>query len=655
MLTVGAVKSRTCASDAGRSGYRFGRFGWAGVALLSLQALAMMAWSTVLWQRFALTYDYSVYHQAWWLISHGQLSPFSTVLHLPFWQNNFELMMWPLALIGLVFPHGPTLLWVQDLCVVGAEMVAWRWLCRETARLAAGPRRLYAGLGLLLFLASPWTWWSISFDFHMESVAVLFAALAAYDLTAGRRRTWVWVALTLLCGDAEATWMAGLGLGALLAGQTYRRQGAALVAVGAGWVLLSTAVHGDSGGSVINLYGYLGGPSTATTATLSTLAVSMATHPGRLIGALWAHRVDLWANLAPGGVIGLASPWALGMAVPVLLANDLIRGNAFAQPIFQSLLLYVIVPLGTLLVLMRLHHRWPHLTLGLATLVAANALAWSAVWGPQIPTTWLRVPSATARVLARASALIPATAQVVASQGVAGRFSDRPLLYPLLGAAQQIPLQDHDTWWVIVPTAGIETAPSAEQVALVQELVGRFRARMVLHRHGVYVLHWQPPPSLRSVQLPARVTRLQAWLFPGTSGAPVLRGPESSWKLTSNGRRGYILSGDYWREPEGRYQASITLSSSGPVQVEVWNDSAGILLARRSLPPTGRRETVTFSVGDGHVYSPEPFHGWGPFQAAPTPIPGGNRVEIRVWTPGGATITIERIGLRRIGPLTGPP
>src|ERR1035441_97399 len=31
-------------------------------------------------------------------------------------------------LIGVVWSHGPVLLWVQDVCLVGAEMVAWRWI-----------------------------------------------------------------------------------------------------------------------------------------------------------------------------------------------------------------------------------------------------------------------------------------------------------------------------------------------------------------------------------------------------------------------------------------------------------------------------------------------------------------------------------------------
>lgn len=652
LLTAEALETPIHAAGESRKGNRLDHLGWAGMVLLSLQALAMMAWSTVLWRRFALTYDYSLYHQAWWLVSHGQLDAFSTVLHLPFWQNNFELMMWPLAIFGLLFPHGPTLLWVQDLCVVGAEAVAWRWICRDVAPLQLWPRRFYVGLGLLLLLANPWSWWSISWDFHMESVALLFAVLAVYDLTTGRRRVWVWVVLTLLCGDAEATWIAGLGLGALLAGRSYRRRGAALVALGIGWVLLSTAVHGDGGGNVVALYGYLGGTKSA--ASTSGLAVGVVTHPQRLLGALWAHRVDIWANLAPGGVVGLASPWALGMALPVLLANDLTRGNLFSRPSFQSLLLYVVVPLGTTLVLMRLHRRWPSIIPALAAVVAANALAWSAVWAPQIPTTWLRVPSATASVLAHADSLIPNSAQVAASQGVAGRFSDRTLIYPIFGAPQRIPLHGHDTWWVIVPKAGIETAPSAEQFALVQELAVRFRARLVLHGHGVFVFEWRPPSFLRSVSLPTGATKELAWLFPGASGSTVLRGPVSSWRLTSNGHRGYVLSGDYWREPPGRYRASVTLASSGPVNVEVWNDSGNALLARRSLLPTNGWETITFPVVSQHAYAQYRFSGWGPFRAASAPVPRANRLEIRIWTPGSSTLTISGIGLSRIGPPTGP-
>lgn len=626
--------------------HRLDKLAWAGSAVLLVQGLAMVAWSALLWNRFALTYDYSLYHQAWWLIAHGHLNPLSTMLGRPFWQNNFELMMWPLALIGVPSTHGPVLLWLQDVCLVGSELVAWRWMCEVTATRPGRQGRLLAGVGLLLLVLNPWAWWSISWDFHMEPVAVLCIVLAAYDLAHERRRTWLWVTLTLLCGDAEATWVAGLGIAALLAGRRWRA-GLGLIALGAGWVLLSIAVHGDSGGNVIATYGYLARTGATSPPSVSALVLGILTHPETLVGALIEHGVDLWANVAPGGLIGMANPWTFGMALPILLADDLIRGNLFAVPAFQGLLLYVIIPLGTVLTLTKIHRRWPGVAIGLGILVVANAAAWSAVWAPQTPATWLRISPPAAALLDRADAAIPSSAEVVASQGVAGRFSDRALLYPVMGPSQRIPLRSSAIWWVIAPTVGIETAPSADEFALVQDLAGSLHAHLVLHGHGIFVFDWTRQAGRRFITVPGDVIRAPGWLFPGAAGSPVLRGSVASWHLTSTGHKGYVLAHDYWREPPGRYQALVTVASSGPLNLEVWNETGGLLLVRRSIPPARVMETVVLPVVDTRVYPPHLFQGWGPFQFASSPRPSGDRLEIRVWSPGDAKVTIGDVSLQR--------
>ena len=87
-----------------------------------------------------------------------------------------------------------------------AEVVAFTWLC-ELAGSAGGrgggpessdrkggrDAAWLAAAGLILLVANPWTWLSVSFDFHTETLAIPFAALLAWDLGHGRRRAWVWV------------------------------------------------------------------------------------------------------------------------------------------------------------------------------------------------------------------------------------------------------------------------------------------------------------------------------------------------------------------------------------------------------------------------------------------------------------------------------
>lgn len=643
---AGGVGGRRAGSSAT---YRFDRLGWVGVGLLLVQGLGMLAWSTLLWHRFALTLDYSAYYQAWWLIAHGHLDPFSTIVGVPFWQNNLELFMWPLALIGVVLSHVPALLWLQDACLVGAELVAWRWMLEETTILRGLLGRVIAGIGLVLLLANPWAWWSISFDFHMEVVALPFALLAAYDLAHERRRMWLWVLVTLLCGDAETTWVVGLGVGALVAGRRWRGKGVVLIVLGVGWVLLSTSIHGDRGGSLIGAYGYLVGPVVSTEPSLSTLVLHVVTHPGEVLTELWRHHVDTLANLAPGGLIGIANPWVLGFAIPVVLATDLFQGNRFAQPLFQSILLYVIVPLGTVLVLARLVRRWRRVALGLGALTVANALAWSAIFGPQIPGTWLLVTGPSAAVLARAEALIPPSAEVIASQGVSGRFSDRLLLYPVRLPSQRFPLRSRDTWWVVAPSVGIETESTVAGAALVAELAGVLHAHLVLHGAGIWIFHWVAPAGRHSVAVAKTPTEVKAWLFAGTVGTPLLNGPPSSWRAASTGHAGYVVNGDYWREPPGDYEATVTLASSGPVKVAVLNATGNVVLAHRSLASTNGLETISMPVPATHAYPQHPFQGLGPFHVEFIPQPPGDLLVVQVWSSGRGRVDVQKVGIHRAG------
>ena len=621
---------------------RHDRLWMIGVALISLQGIGMMAWSYDLWTRFAVTWDFALSYQAWWLIAHGHLDPFSTVLGFPYLDNNFKLLVWPLALLQRLSPPWPDLQWLQDLGLVGAELVVWRWMREATLAVAGIPSLILAGGGVLLLLLNPWAWWTISFDFHLEPIALFFLTMAAYDLYHRRKRMWVWVALAMASTEVAASWLPGLGLAALIVGGGRRRAGIALIVVGAGWVLFVDSIHGDQGASLLGTYGYLAGPTPAH--NLTGLVAALATHPGRVLLVLWAHRVDIWSNLAPGGLLGIANPWTLGMSLPVLLANNLVPGAVFAQPLFQSVPLYVLLPLGTVLVLTALHRRWPRLAVALTVVTVANAAIWTAVWIPQLPGTWLRVPPASAAVLRAALARMPPSDEVVGSQGVMGQFSARPLVYPILYGGEVIPLKARTVWFVLAPSIGIETAPSIDMYGFLHDLSGLRGSRVVLAAHGVFVVHLTTQPHESSVQIPRGLGELPAWALPGPAGRAVMSGPETTWHLVSRAAPGYVLSGDYWRESPRSYVAVVDLRSRGPVTVEVWNDSGGVLLARRELPSASG--PVVIPVSAERVYPKRIFQGWGPFSTSLTPPAGGDRLEIRVWTPGGSATKVWWISLR---------
>ena len=550
--------------------------------------------------------------------------------------------MWPLALLYWVWPHAVTLLWVQDFCIVGAEAVAFTWLCEIAQRYRSGRDAAWlAGTGLVLLVTDPWTWWAVSFDFHTEPLAILFALLLARDLANGRRRAWAWVGPLLACTVVAATYLAGIGLGGVLTGRRSRLPGAAMAFLGVAALLLVQVAHGNAG-SALDAYSYLAGGAMGSSLSLPALAKGIATHPLGVLRVLWAKRVDLMANLAPTGLAGVADPLVLAPALVVLLTNSLFIGVLFAEPIFQNVLVYVLLPVGTVAVLGRLMRRHRRAALLLAGLLIAQALGWAAVWAPRTPGQWLRVSAPAAATLASIEARIPASAEVVVSQGVAGRFAGRADVQ-LLGGASTIPLIGGSTWFVIVPMAGIETLSPATAMAVIGELAGPLHATLVAHAHGVWAFRWRLPPGTHSITLPGESAPLPAWaaiLAPGAAGRPDMTGPVADWRLTSNGGSGYVANEIAWQKPPGRYQALVTLSSVGPVNVEVWNDTGNVLLARRSIPATNGVESVAVPVDATTAYRAGAYSGWGPFRADFFPPPQGERLEVRVWSPGTGTVNV---------------
>ena len=615
-----------------------------GFAVLGLKLAAFGFWSALLYHRFALTPDSAQYQQAWYLIAHGNLSPYDTVSGFAFWQNHAEFIMWPLALLYWVFPNGMLLFWLQDVGVVGAELVAFLWLC-EIARqhLPGRDAGWLAGAGLVLLAVNPWSLWAVSFDFHAECLAVLFAALLAWDLANGRRRAWVWVLPLLACGDVAGTYVFGIGLGFLITRSDARIRGAVLTCLGAGALLFISVVHGNKGsGHGFQAYDYLAAPGSTTSLSLPALAKGLATHPGAVLAKLWSKRVDLWANLAASGLAGLAFPLLLPVIAVVVISNNLFPGLLFSEPQFQSLPVYVFLPVGTVGVLCWLTRRH-RLTGLLATgLLVVQAIAWSAVWAPPAAQQWLRVPGPTAATLAGLQARIPASAAVFASQGVVGGFADRADVQALRGNLSIRPGQD---WFIFTPWEGIETQQPAAAMVFAGQLAGPLHAKLVTDANGVWAFRWSPPLGVRKLRVPAGVSPLPAWTAPGSAGRAVLAGPYASWHVMSTGREGYVVSRLAWQRLPGKYRASVTLSSAGPVNLEVWNDTGSMLLARQSIPSTNGIQTVTLPVDATVGHRATTYGGWGPFRARFGAAPAGESLEVRVWTPAGGKVNVYSAGL----------
>ncbi len=179
--------------------------------------IGLAAFSIALYHRNFLGEDFATYNQAWTLIGQGHLNPYDTVFGFPFVKSDFELIIWPLAIVHLVLPSSAVLLWIQDAAVAGSGLIAYLWALEYLERQKVN---LWVVVGvaaavLTATVANPGTYSTLSFDVHLEPISTFFALLAAREFWRGRpRRGWVWVAVVLLCGSFAALMVVGLGVSA---------------------------------------------------------------------------------------------------------------------------------------------------------------------------------------------------------------------------------------------------------------------------------------------------------------------------------------------------------------------------------------------------------------------------------------------------------
>lgn len=627
-----------------------------GLVALGLQFLGLVIWSTVLADRFSLTRDFAVYHQSFWLIGHGQFDPIDTLQGFPFWQAHGEFLMWPLGLLGDLWPHPVTLLWLQDLAIVAAEAVALAWLCelaadsRPTARSWLPP--LLCASGVVLLVADPWIYWSVSFDFHFEIIGLPFVLLTARALSRspGSRATWWWAVLGLACGGVITTYLLCVGVAGVVAGKRWRRRGLLLGAISAAWLAVLAGLGADQAFFLATGYGYLTvgpGQPAPTALSLGGLVSGVLTHPMHAVRVLWARRVDIYADVSSGGLLGVVLPWVLVPTLVAVLEGALYskRYPGFIAPGYQVALLFVLVPVGTVWVLAVIGRRRSWVAVVLALVVVANTVAWGAIWIPRTAGRWLSVTPAAAAVLASAARHIPAGDEVIASQGVAGGLSGRRWMYTI-GAPGPLPVHTSTVWVLVAPKQGPETVVALVSDAVIAELAGPLHARLVVHRSGVWVFRWRPAPDAR-LEVPATVSTVAGWTVAGPAGTARTTGPVAGWSAASSGRPGAVVSGDRWQLTKGRYRADVGLSSSVPVVVQAWDVTAGRVLASRIVAPNPRRATTSLSFGLARVSPQHPDNGVGPFSTLQVPPPAGDDVEIRVRTPGGGSVDVYAVGVRR--------
>ena len=497
------------------------RLWFVSLGFVAVQTALLIAWSSIQAHRFALGVDFSIYNQGAWLIAHGHLAPWSTIDGYSFARDHFTLLMWPISLIYAVFPRPTTLLVLQDLASAGAGLVAIRWILEileyrlRTTRgaLGVGVVALVVGAALVAILLDPWVWQADSFDFHMEAFERAadrpgLARLLAAPTATGPAVVWPHPALR------RRRRTAGRRTGPV--GHRGRHRlpsvGVVTVTLGAAW---TAAVHGLGFAHGSGLAGYAALVYAAPTkrpVTMFDLVRALAVHPTRAYGAVKAKSGLYYQNLVPTGFLGLVNPWTFGVTNIVLVSTALIGPAIFLQSGFQCLPAYALGLVGTVLTVVAiLTHGHPRRRRGLrrtaAALIGVAVLAQvaglAAVMLPRTSSNWVRISASQADSLGSVLAATPPDAQVIASDGVVGRFSGREHVEPIpWWGGTAYPIRSREVVFVVVPVAGIESIPPAAELEALAYVRDVLHARPIRTGHGVYAFRWYPGPSVHSLKLP---------------------------------------------------------------------------------------------------------------------------------------------------------
>ncbi|HXZ83647.1 MAG TPA: DUF2079 domain-containing protein [Acidimicrobiales bacterium] len=612
--------------------------------MLVVQFVAMVSWNALEFNRFVQTWDFAAFYHAWYVILHGDLT-------YPSWRGEGVFITWPLSLVSLVNSSPMTLLVIQDVATVGAELVAFYWFTEIAWKQDTISPSSLSFLGLFLLVADPWIYWSVSWDYHSEAVGTLFAILAARALFRNRKQAWIWIVLTFLSGVITAAFIFGIGVSRILKRGKGWYLGVVACLSSVGWISL-LAHFGVGGAAFATSIGRGFVVSGAFAHSPASVVSDYVRELTSILKNVWFNRGDVLANLAPTGFVSALATPAIGVVAQVLAVTDSQTGTAIVPPSHNDVFVYVIVPIGAVVALIWLARRFgPRVTRVLMALMALNVTAWSIVWLPHLATQWLGdMSSSSAAVVRRAEARIPANADVLVSQGIMGDFGWRPNLLGLtIEPPWRVPVSGKDVWLIVTPHRGIEIESVMAAYDIIDTFVDEFHAQVVADSNDVWVLKWKRPSSVNAVSFGSVNRSYPAWLFPSAVGRVVRSGNRSHWYLSVSGANaGYVLWGDDWLEQTGHYMANVTFRSTGQTSVQVWNDTNGREVATRQYAGTNGIIRASFPVTVTPGLSNHPFSGFGPFRIDPQPALPGKVIEMRVWTAKGVKASVYSISMQRV-------
>ncbi len=484
---------------------------------LGAQLVLVLTASTIQFNLFGLDTDFSTFNQAAYLIVHGDLLPYSSTLGHPYLNDHFGLLIYPIALLYLLFPHGVLLLWLQDIAGVAAEVAVIKWvhrmLCRRLGEGASREARVTGAAVLcvvtLLMLLNPWFYTACLFEFHLLAFAALFLVCMFSNVWRGRLG-WAsfWAGALLLTGDTGGLYLAGAGISIAIASPPLRRRlaGVGAFVIGCAWLLFIRAVA-VKGTGVLENYAWLitGKRGVPAKVSVGSLLKAIVQHPNRQLQMIWGKRWYLYRDLIPTGVIGVFSPWMWGTDVVTFYAMTLAIALTFLVDGFNLLAGFFVGAAATAMILTYLiskQRRW--IVAGVAvllTLMLGQSIALAAVELPGLPSYWYRVSASQASVLGQVLKDTPQNAEVISSGGVMGRFSGRDVIYSLTDSHSTFGVSRSTVVFVFSPKAGIENFEVARTEAAIRYVGSTLHTEPLVNRDGIYAFVWHPQPKVHSIDL----------------------------------------------------------------------------------------------------------------------------------------------------------
>jgi hypothetical protein len=609
------------------------------VAGLAVQLTLLVSLSIYETTHDALTWDFAVYYQAFWLLAHGDVHPFSSLGLIPFIQIHANFLMWPLAALGAVSSAPLTLKLVQDVALCGASLIAFLWSDDILAQRVedAAHRRLILTGTLLTLVVNPWIYESNAYDFHFFSITALALLGLGRALFRGRTREAVlWALLGVSAGDVTATQVCACAFGLALAMRRGRPAALAIAAAAAAWFGF-LARSGFVKGDILSVnYGYLA--KGAKEVTPFDVLLGLLARPQIVAGKIAAHWDMLYANLAPGGFVGLFSPLTAVPTALTLFENVMssTKTSFYIAPGAQNCPVYLLMVPGLAWFLGWAYQRLgARAALGLTLLAFANAAAWFCAIYPGAMERWSRVPDedvAQVERLERAAG----SDEVIASQHFVGALAGRRTIYGLVNG-ETVPLAAR-TFVGIQSTEGVPQSYAA--LAAVAKLPGAH----VLYQSNDFWTFEIDADSGSTLTVPTTAPALEAFVLATDYG----KRDFTSHTMTTERAPGdgYLVRGAYWRKAPGNYVGRVTVATSAPVTLEAWDISSNRLIASARYARGGRL-TFPFSLSTA-VAVPHRIDDW-PFHRMSDSVIPDDMLDLRVRITPGARAGVGEVSLFESG------